>query len=98
MDIKELERLIITNGLVIRAVPLKVFETCEAYHISKYPNGVIHYDERFKRDMLKLEKIPKNAGKFIIERAANTTSQVQFVPNGKYYNSIEDAVNAILEH
>jgi hypothetical protein len=96
MDIKALEQLMITHSFVIRAIPVKIIETYEAYHIKKYPEGVIYYDERFKRDMLRLEKIPKNAGKFIIERVAKTNSLIRFTPKDKYYNSIEEAINDLL--
>jgi hypothetical protein len=44
--------------------------------------------------MLRVERIPKNAGKFIIERAAHTDSLVRFVPKDKYYDSIEEAIEA----
>ena len=92
MDIKTLEQKMIANGLVIRAIPLKIISHCEVRYIDKYPTGIVHYNEKYKRNMLKVERIPKNAGKFIFEQNGDTSSMIRFTPNGKYYDSIEDLI------
>ena len=95
MDMKTLEHEMIKNGLAIRAIPLKIVENCEARHIDKYPDGVIYFDECLKRNMLRIERIPKNAGKFIFERKVGTGSLIRFNPKGKYYDTIENIIEEI---
>lgn len=96
MDIRDLETIMVSYGVVLRAIPEKVRGIYEKRHIDKYPNGVIKYLDDFKREMLVVETIPKNAGKFIFECVPNTSSVVQF-KGKKYYNSIEDAVEDLLK-
>lgn len=96
MDVKTLEEIMAAHSVVLRAIPKVLVEVYETRHITTYPHGVIKYLERFKREMLVVERIPENAGKFIFELAPNTSSTVKFYAK-KYYNSIEEAVNGLLE-
>jgi hypothetical protein len=94
MDTQALERIMIQRGLVIRAIPSKVTSVCEARHIDSFPQGTIRYMEQFKRDMLIVERVPRHAGKFIIECDQGTGALVRF--SGKqYYDTIEDALDAV---
>lgn len=97
MDLKELERLMIEHGLVIRAIPCETTRILEAYHKDNYPDGVVYYDERFKRDMLKVTKKNSQGGKFIITQKPTQDTIINYW--GKpvvFYDSIEEAVNSIV--
>jgi hypothetical protein len=96
MDIKKLEQIMIAHGVVLRAIPEKIVSVIEVYHKDKYPDGRIEYIERYKREMLVVEKIPIHAGKFIFECAKNTNGMIQFYGK-RYFDSIDEAVNALLE-
>ena len=96
MEIKELEDIMITHSVVLRAIPKKVVGVYEKQHIDSYPTGTIQYLERYKREMLVVESIPKNAGKFIFECQRNTSSSVHF-SGKKFFDSIEEAVADLLE-
>lgn len=96
MDINELERLMIDEGLVIRAIPLKIREIYEVRHKDKYPDGRIEYLAEYKRKMLIVEREPENAGKFLITRGWGTLSTVKF-QNDPYFDTIEEAVNYLQE-
>lgn len=84
----------ISHGVVLRAIPEKIRGVYEKRHIDKYPDGVIKYLDDYKREMLVVEIIPKNAGKFIFECARNTNSMVKFMGK-KYFDSIEEAVESL---
>lgn len=97
MDIKELEEIMVSHGVVLRAIPKKTRSIYERYHIDKYPRGTIQYLEEFKREMLVFESIPENAGKFIFECEKNTSATVHF-SGKKYFDSIEQAVEDLLKN
>lgn len=97
MDIKELENIMILNGVVLRALPRIMRGIYETRHIDIFPNGTIEYLEEYKREMLVVYTVPKNAGKFIFECARNTMNSVSFAGK-KYYDTIEEAVNDLLEN
>jgi len=94
MDIQLLEEIMITHGIVLRAIPRKVRGVYDKRHLDKYPNGIITYLEEYKRDMLVVETIPQNAGKFIFESVKSTRSTVSF-SGKKYFDSIEEAIEHI---
>ncbi len=94
MTVKELEQLMIDNALIIRAVPKKVVQVFEKSHLKDFPNGKIQYIEKYKREMLVVETVPKNAGKFLIGRNLENSSIVRY--EGQVYDSIEEAVNDVL--
>lgn len=97
MDIKELENIMVSHGVVLRAIPKTARSIYEKYHADKYPDGIIMYLEKYKREMLIVENIPKNAGKFIFECEKHTSSIVKF--NGKkFYDSIEQAIEDLVSH
>lgn len=91
MNIKELEDIMVTNGIVLRAIPEEITEIYEKRHIDKFPEGSVRYLERYHREMLVVKRIPRNAGKFIFERAPNTMAVINF-RNNKFYDSIEEAM------
>lgn len=95
MGIKELEDVMVSHGVALRAIPSKVVSIYEKYHIDTHPEGVIKYHEDFKREMLFVESIPKNAGKFIFESGLGTGNIVRY-SGKKYFNSIEEAVDHLL--
>lgn len=66
MDLKTLEAIMVENGLIIRAIPKKIRHAFEKEHFEDYPDGEIKYLDEFKREMLVVERTPKNAGKFVI--------------------------------
>lgn len=94
MDIKELEQIMIKNGIVLRAIPDKVVMVCEKEHIDTFPNGEIQYLDEYKREMLVMETVPDHAGKFLIESDKNTCRNIRF-GSEKYYNSIEEALKSL---
>lgn len=93
MTIKELEKIMVENAITIKAIPNKVVSIFEKSHIDKYPNGCIQYLEQYKREMLVVETIPKNAGKFVIGKNTGNSSVVSY--NGVFFDSIEDAVDSL---
>ncbi len=95
MTIEELEKIMVEHGVVLRAIPKVVVGVYEKKHIERYPNAVVKYVEGFKREMLFVERVPQNAGKFIFE-LAKTDSMVRFCPK-EYFVSIEEAVGALLK-
>jgi|GEM_PF-3528522 len=97
MNIKELSEVMIEHGLVIRAIPKTVTAIYDPRHKNKYPSGVIKYDERLNRDMLFVESIPGNAGKFIIRSEESSNATVQFYKS-KVYDTPIQAVEDFLEN
>ena len=97
MDIKELENLMISHGLVIRAIPMTTTEICETRHIKLFPHGEIKYLEKYKREMLVINTPTKHGGKFIIQCVRNTMAKVDF-NKSKYFDSIEQAVESVVEN
>lgn len=94
MTIQELEQIMVENAVTIKAIPEKVVSIFEKSHLNEYPNGCIQYLEQYKREMLVVETVPKNAGKFVIGRNTGNSSVVRY--EGKFYNSIEEAVADLL--
>lgn len=95
MDIKELENIMISHGIVLRAIPKIERSICEKRRANEFPDGKIEYLEEYKREMLVIERIPKYAGKFIFEYKQGTASTVKFTGK-KFFDSIEQAVNDLL--
>ncbi len=102
LTVKKLERIMQEHGAVLRAVPnttISIYETSLA-HLCSRSNTRVEYLEGYNREMLVVESVPNNAGKFFIESVRSTSSTIQFsavqFTNGPY-DSIEDAVNALLE-
>ena len=94
MDIKELEKMMVEHGLVLRAIPMKVTHVFDTYHADKYPQGTIKYMEEYGREMVVVEKVPENAGKFVVEQVRNTGRTVRFKED-RFFDSIEDIVTNI---
>lgn len=93
--IKELEEIMITHGVTLRAIPRVVTSTLEARHIKEFPKGEIKYLPAFKREMLIVKSFPENGGKFLVETNQGTDSVVRF--HGKeYFDSISEAIDFIL--
>lgn len=95
MDIKVLENIMQEYGLVIRAIPNKIKRIYDSYHIKDFPDGKLEYVEKFGREMCVVMEAPNHAGKFVIDCAPHTYTDVKFT-NGMYFNTIEDAVNYII--
>ena len=95
MTIQELERDMVEYGIVIRAIPHYNTSTVEVRHKDIYPEGVEYFDPRFNRKMLKVTKTNHHGGKYIITKQTDTGQMVSFY-NPRYFDSVEDAVNAFL--
>lgn len=96
MTIAELEEIMVKEGLVVRAMPktiVGIYERTES-NIKNMPNGKIVYLEKFKREMLVVEKTPKAGGKFFVTSAKNTNSTVCF--KNETFDSIEEAIENYL--
>lgn len=91
MDIKELEKLMILNGIVLRAVPEKEIAIYETGHKDKFPDGTIRYIDAYKREMLVVERVPEHAGTFLTECMPNTSNTVKFTEK-VFFGSIEEAM------
>lgn len=89
--IEKLESTMRQFSLCIRAIPLKTTRILEASHIIEFPNGKVVKLPEFNREMLVVESIPENAGKFIVEQQMNTDKTTRFHPS-KYYNSLEQVL------
>ena len=95
MNTVELGQIMIEYGVTLRAIPAEVYGVYEKGHAAEFPDGQIVYLEEFKREMLITKHVPPNAGKFLFEYKCSTGNLVKF--GGKeYFNSIEDAAEAIL--
>lgn len=95
MTMQELEKVMMEYGIVIRAIPYYHTSIFEVQHKEKYPDAVEYFDPRFKRNMLKVTEPNHHGGKFIITKQAHTGQEVSFY-KPKYFDSVEDAVNAFL--
>lgn len=100
MNIKELEELMISKGAIIRAIPKQSIEIYEKWHIDSLKNqGVkveVKYLEKYRREMAVVERVPENAGKFVIEVNQGVSSIVKF-KDKVFYNSIEEAIEGIMK-
>jgi len=96
MKISEIEQMMIEYGVTLRAIPLKVRSIYEVTQADRFPEGKVVYLEKFKREMLIVERVPQNAGKFVFESNCGTVSTVHFC-NEVYYDSIEEVINALRE-
>lgn len=100
MNIKELEELMISKGVVIRAIPRQSIEIYEEFHIDSLKNqGVkveVKYLEKYKREMAVVERVPENSGKFVIEINQGASSIVKF-KDKVFYDSIEEAIESIMK-
>lgn len=96
MNIQELEKIMIEHGVIIRAITPYHISVYEVRHKDKYPNAEEYYDERFKRNMIRVKTEHSNdvAGKFIIETMEDTSSTVKFY-KPVFYNSIEEAIQSL---
>ena len=74
MDVKDLAAVMVKHSLVLRAIPQKTFMLLEKNHIDRYPKGIICYMEEYRREMLVVERVPKNAGKFLCESSKGLDS------------------------
>lgn len=104
MNLDELTKLMIEHGLVIRAIPYETTSTYETRHITSHPEAVIYFDERLKRDMLRVTKKNSQGGKFIIAIKRNQDSIISGWDWKKsnqnkvmFFNSIEEAVKEVSE-
>lgn len=95
-SIEELNEIMIENSLTLRAIPRVRYEYYEVRHAKNYPDGEIKYLDAYKREMLIIKIIPKNAGKFIIMKTPNTNATVIFY-SPIFYNNIIDAINSMLK-
>lgn len=94
-NIKELEEIMIAQGVVLRAIPRVTISTLETSHSKDYPNGEIKYLPAYKREMLVIKRFPENGGKLLIETNQDTSYTVLF--RGKrYFDSIGEAIDFIL--
>jgi len=96
MTIQELEKIMVQYGVAIRAIPQTVISVYEASHIDQYPEGHLEFLEGYGREMLIVQKTPHKAGKFVIIPDNGTSTSVSFACE-PFYDSIEDAVDALLE-
>lgn len=96
MDIKELEEIMISEGIVLRAIPSKTVGIYEKYHINEFPHGTIQYLDEYKREMLVVESIPELAGKFLLQTAKHQNCIVRF-DNKELFDSIEDAMKKYMD-
>lgn len=95
MNMQELEKVMVEYGIVIRAIPYYHMSTFEVQHKDRYPEGIEYFDPRYNRNMLKVKKANHHGGKFIIAQQTDTSQMVPFY-KVRYFDSIEDAVNAFL--
>ena len=95
MTMQELERLMVEYGIVIRAIPHYHTSTIDVRHKGQYPEEVEYFDPRFNRNMLMIKEANHHGGKFMITKMTFTGGTVPFY-DPKYYDSIEEAVNALL--
>jgi len=91
MTIKELEKIMIEQGVILRAIPLKIHHVYADCDISLHPDGRLEYHKEYKREMTIVDSIPKNAGKFVIESEECTGAMARFYGK-KLYDNIEDAI------
>jgi len=97
LTIDDLQQLMVTHGLVIRAIPYEQTFYLDVIHQNKYPDGVIEYNPVYNRQMLTITRSNTNlGGKFLIEQDFGRTSMVRF-SGKKTYDSIQEAVDSILD-
>jgi hypothetical protein len=91
-----LEKMMIKHGVVIRAIPYERVSVMEARHKDKFPEGVVYYNEAYKRNMLKVTIKNNKGGKFVITTCKD---QGAVINNwGKpviFYDNIEQALGSL---
>ena len=95
-DILKLQELMIKHGLVIRAIPHEYSATYEARHKDKHPHGIEYFDKKVGRNMLRVTHKNSKGGKFIIVKQGWQGDMVRFGSNIVFYDSIEQAVNSVV--
>lgn len=101
MDIKELEKVMIEKGAIIRAIPMVETGLVEVRHASQFENKpeystYVKYEEDFKRDMLHLERKLQLGGKFLLAFQKNQLIRTNF--NGQLvFDHLEDVIKYLIE-
>lgn len=95
--IEQLEKIMITRGAVIRAIPMEVTHVLEKCHADRYPHGEILYLEEYKREMLLVREIPDHARKFMLQEERNTGSTVKF-HTPAFFGSIAEIIRCLQEN
>lgn len=86
-----LQKVMIENGLAIRAIPTTSKTVVEIRNKDRFPNGHAQYIEEYKREMWVDERKNNHGGQFVVECNCGTDKTVHF--SGKrFYNSIEELI------
>jgi len=92
-----LEKVMVEHGIVIRAIPYEHSGTLEVRHKDKYPNGIVCYDEKHGRNMLKITEKNSKGGKFIITTAGWQGTYINWGKPVIFYDTLEQAINSIVK-
>jgi hypothetical protein len=100
MDLKELEKLMVEHGLVIRAIPYEKTSVFEIRHKKDYPNAVVFYSAARKCEMIRVTEKNQQGGKFIIAQKSDQGRVMAGFEWGKptiFYDTIEQAVKSFID-
>lgn len=90
-ELEKLQKIMVENGLTIRAIPKTIKDTVELRHSEEYPSGHKEYLLPYGREMWVYERHPINGGRFIVESNCGTNTIVKFYVK-KFYESIEEII------
>lgn len=92
--LEDLQKIMVSNGLTIRAIPVKRRIVVELRHKNDFPNGTLQYLEEFKREMWVEERKNIHGGQFIVESNCGTNATIHF-SGKKFYSSLEELIEDI---
>lgn len=91
MDLSTLQKIMVQNGLAIRAVPMMQRIVVDILHKNEFPDGHAEYLEEYKREMWVVNRKNIHGGQFVVESNCGTSAIIHF-SNKKFYNSIEELI------
>lgn len=86
--------LMAKRGACIRAIPLKTRVIVELRHAGEYSDGKIAFLPEYGREMLVIERVPDNAGRFLLETGTGTGATVRF-PGREHYDTLSETLEAL---
>lgn len=91
IDLNTLQKIMIDNGLAIRAIPIMRRIVVDIRHKNDFPDGHIEYLDEYKREMWVENRKNIHGGQFVVESNCGTQSSISF-SGEKFYDSIEELV------
>lgn len=95
VDLTVLQKIMIENGLAIRAVPIMKRIVVDLRHKGDFPDGHSQYLEEYKREMWVEERKNPHGGQFVVESDCGTKATIHF-KGEKFYDSVEELIEDVV--